>query len=228
MMENTIMAQIKKKTLLSDIDVGGWAKHYATRPYSHYKQEIYSLFIDVLSCLKPEAHVLDIGAGPGHLTYEFYKRFPSSNVQFALLDSSAELLRIAETRSREQGKSINTFVRSFNMDGWNERLAQVSAIVSTNSIFNVRPERLDGFYRSCFELIEHDGLMLNQQSFAWEDTKNPYGNDPFAQFMKRLPKSILPQLPDATQEDEKRLEREKQEALAQHKKAMDELKASGS
>jgi hypothetical protein len=52
------------------IDVGGWAEHYATRPYGHYKAEVYRLFVDVLRSLGSEIRILDVGAGPGHLARE--------------------------------------------------------------------------------------------------------------------------------------------------------------
>jgi len=68
------MAEEKKRKLLSSMDVGGGAEFYASRPYEHYKFEVYPLFTDILQTLPAGSRVLDIGAGPGHLQYEFFNR----------------------------------------------------------------------------------------------------------------------------------------------------------
>jgi len=45
-------------------DFGGWAQHYASIPYDHYKVEIYQLFIDIFVHMKSHTRVLDVGSGP--------------------------------------------------------------------------------------------------------------------------------------------------------------------
>ena len=52
-------------------DVSDKSIFYAERPYPHYKYEIYPLFADILSTLKNDDVVLDIGGGPGH-PLDFY------------------------------------------------------------------------------------------------------------------------------------------------------------
>lgn len=217
----------KKKVLLSEIDVGAWAGHYATRPYGHYKQEVYQLFIDVLSLLPAEARLLDIGAGPGHLAVEFFKRRPKSAFTFVLLDAGAELLKIAAERLRPRAKRVRTVNRSFNIKGWEKGLGRFDAIASNNALFHVRPRKFKSFYRTCFSLLKRDGILLNQQSFAFVGDKSPYGDDAFSQFMRDLPGRIMPQMSGLTESDTRRLEKEKSEALATHRKALAEAKAAG-
>jgi len=215
----------RKKILLSSMDVGDWAQHYASRPYGHHKAEVYELFVDIISCLPDSARVLDIGAGPGHLACEFYQRCRNSRLQFVLLDASVEMLRLAEQRLTDQ--SVRTVHRSFNMDGWDKGMGRFAAIVSNNALFHVRSENLRSFYGSCFGLLEADGFLLSQQSFAWEDGVTPYESCGFSAFMQRLPEPIMSSLPHLSERDRERLDREKAEASEQHARALDEAKAAG-
>jgi SAM-dependent methyltransferase len=214
-----------KKPLLSSMDVGNWAEHYASRPYGHHKAEVYELFIDILGCLPDESIVLDIGAGPGHLEYELCCRRPKNRFCFVLLDASTEMLRIA--RQRLAGRPVETFHRSFNADGWDEGLGQFDAIVSNNALFHVRPARLAGFYRSCYGLLRRNGLLLNQQSFGWRAGASPYGEDAFSRFMRALPERILPALPGVDEQVRVRLDREKKEASRSQAAAIAEARSAG-
>jgi cyclopropane fatty-acyl-phospholipid synthase-like methyltransferase len=141
-----------RKPLLSSMDVGDWARHYASRPYGHHKAEVYELFVDILSCLPDGADVLDVGAGPGHLAHEFYGRNPETGVGFVLLDASVEMLKIAAERLA--GRRVETVHRSFNMAGWSDGVGPFDAIVSNNSLFHVHPENLEAFYRTCYGLLK--------------------------------------------------------------------------
>ncbi len=213
--------------LLSEMDVGGWAECYAARPYGHHKAGVYPLFCDVLACLASRARVLDIGAGPGHLAYEYSKAHPGSEIQFVLLDASAKLLQIAEVRAKSQKKEVETVNRSFNAPGWERGLGKFDAIVSNNALFHVRPRKLGPFYRKCFALLKKDALLLNQQSFAFEGKKSPYGKDRFSEFMRSLPKAILPTAPKTPEAEKERLEKEWREMLSKHGAAVAEAEAAG-
>lgn len=217
----------KKKVLLSTMDVGGWAEHYASRPYGHFKKEVYNLFIDILGCLPPKARVLDIGAGPGHLAFEFYKRNPKSGTNFTLLDTSAKLLEIAMRRIKEVKKQVKTFCRSYNSAAWARGLGKFDALVSNNSLFHVRPRKLGAFYRSCFSRLKHDGILLNQQSFAYHGTDAPHADGPFENFMRSLPETIMPPHPCLTKAEKRKLETEKRAAARKSDTAIIKAKESG-
>ena len=175
-----------------------------------------------------DSRVLDIGAGPGHLEYEFYNKFPQSNFEFTLIDASYKLLNIAKEKVKEFNKEIETHNRSFNMPGWNEDLGKYNAIVSTNALFHILPENLDNFYGTCRELMLNQGFMLNLQSFGWENGINPYTSDnPFDVLMRSLPKSIMPQLSTQLREDKEKLDESKKKIAEDTKKAVEEAKAAG-
>jgi SAM-dependent methyltransferase len=160
----------KKISSYWDLDGGKRARQYASRPYGHYKEEIYPAFAQVLDGLGDGIRVLDIGAGPGHFSYEFYKTRPKSNTRFALLELGGALLEIAQERMKQLGKSAEYFQRSYNSPDWIDGLGKFDAIVSNNSIFNLYPELLPDFYAKVYGLLNENGVLLNQQSFAFETT----------------------------------------------------------
>ena len=216
-----------KKTITSSVDVGGWAQHYATRPYGHYKHEVYQLFIDILAALRGHPRILDIGAGPGHLCREYFARHRQSLPQFCLLDSSESLLEIARARLKSRAEQVRTFLRNVNSDKWDKGVGKFDAIVSNNALFCVWPERLEPFYEICFSRLKKNGIMLNQQCFVYESTQSPYGSGPVAGFMRSLPEAILPKIPNQTAADKQRLLKEKQAAQKGHEQALAALKLSG-
>jgi SAM-dependent methyltransferase len=214
-----------KEVLLSTVDVGGRAEYYAFRPYDHYRDEVYESFVDMLRCLPLGSAVLGVGAGPGHLAHEFFQREPRSDVRFVLLDASAGMLGIAA--GRLAGRRVSTVQRSFNTHGWDQGLGQFDAIVSNNALFHVRPGDLEAFYGCCYGLLRQDGLILNQQSLAWEEGTSPQGEHRFSRFMRRLPETILPSLSGVTEEARARLAREQEAADGRWSAAVEEAKEAG-
>lgn len=204
-------------------DFGGWAQHYASIPYDHYRLEVYELFIEILIHLKSHARVLDVGAGPGNLSHEYFKRFPRSTCQFVLVDASRELLKVAEDRF--QGH-VKTVVRSYNASDWDKGLGNFDAIVSNNSLFHLHPQSLPGFYDACYRRLKRNGILLNQQAFGYESQNTPGAIDAFSAFVQTLPRCILPQ--DSTTERERRRLKAKKVAAGRRRvEAMDQARASG-
>ena len=174
-------------------DFGRWAQHYVMSPYDHYRGEVYDLFIDIFKHLKSLATVLDVGAGPGNLAYEFFRRFPNSGCRFVLLDASREMLCAAEDRFAARHKAVTTVCRSYNTDGWEVALGKFDAIASNNSLFHLRPYNLKSFYRICFDRLKANGVLLNQQAFGYESRNSPRVHDRFSGVVQTLPEEIMPQ-----------------------------------
>lgn len=217
---------MEEQPLLSELDLSDLAAHYATRPrYDHFREEVYPLFIEVLSGLAAGSRVLDIGAGPGNLALEFYRKRPRRKVSFVLLDASRKMLKIAAQRLAR--RPVTTLLRSFNLDGWHEGVGQVDAIVSNNAIFHVRPERLERFYAACHSLLRARGILLNQQSFGYSAGESPYGNAPFPRLMRELLRPLMPDRPRLSRAEEARLADEKKAAHARHRRALEKARSAG-
>jgi SAM-dependent methyltransferase len=196
---------------LWDVDGGAAAEGYADLPYGHYKHEVYPLFNAILDAADASAggagiRVLDIGAGPGHLAVEFYKQRPQSRTRFALLDVGQAMLDIARRRLAELGFEAQFLVRDFNLLGWHQGLGQFDVIVSNNALFHVSPDELGAFYQAAYGLLSRDGLLLNQQSFAYEQGD-------FAQAIRGLP-CVLDPLAGLDDEERRLLD----ERVSRHKK----------
>jgi 2-polyprenyl-3-methyl-5-hydroxy-6-metoxy-1,4-benzoquinol methylase len=209
-------------------DFGGWAQHYASTPYDHYRLEVYQLFIDILDQMKRHSRVLDVGAGAGHLQYEYFRRYPESKCEFVLLDASRELLKTAAARFESRSKQVSVVVRSYNSVDWSDDLGRFDAIVSNNSLFHLRPQKLKSFYQSCFALLKQNGILLNQQAFGYESENSPDVVDAFSQFVQTIPPSIMPQYQILmTAEEIKRLKRRKVAAGRRRVRAMEKARAAG-
>jgi len=215
------------KKLLSQIDLGGWAEHYAASPCGHYKKEVYGLFVDILKRLPAGAGILDVGAGPGHLAREFFRRHRRSPARWVLADGSAELLRIARERLASRAAQVRTVHRDFNTAGWDRGVGRFDAVVSNNALFCVEAGKLRRFYAACHRHLRRNGLLLNQQSFAFERRVSPCGDDSFSRNLRALPESILPKLPGLTRRQGRELERRKRAARAKHEKALAQARAAG-
>jgi SAM-dependent methyltransferase len=215
------------KKLLSRIDLGGWAEHYASSPLGHYKKEVYALFVDVLARLRPGARILDVGAGPGHLAREFFRRRRGGRASWVLLDSSAELLGIARARLASRRRRVKAVQRDFNSPGWDHGLGRFDAVVSNNALFCVAARRLAGFYAACHRRLKRNGLLLNQQSFGFERGSSPYEDESFGRALRALPESILPKLPGLTARARRGLERRKRLAVEKHQRALARARAAG-
>lgn len=215
------------KQVLSEIDIGGWAQHYATRPLGHYKPEIYRLFMDFLRLLPDGARILDIGAGPGHLTRAYFRRFPRSRCQWVLLDSSAELLQIASRRLKRWQTRLTTVHRSFSQSDLNHGLGRFAAIVSNNALYPLPRKKQIPFHRACHAMLKPGGLFLNQTPCAYSGADSPYGKDPFEHFVRQLPESILPNVSKRVRALAGKIEMEKNAALARQRQALERAKAEG-
>jgi SAM-dependent methyltransferase len=201
------MPKQKKLSRYFDLDGGKRARRYTAMPYGHYKEEVYPIFGEILDGMGDDIRVLDIGAGPAHLAYEFYKRRPRSNVHFTLMDACQSFLEIAAERLGTMGFKPELHQFDFNDNDWWDGLGKFDAIVSNNAIFNLTPELLPDFYKTLYRLLNDNGIVLNQQSLDF-DTKG------FKEALSGCPPA-LSALKLLTAEETQRMERLKAEAASE-------------
>ena len=157
-----------------DLNDGKLAHLYASLPYGYYKEEIYQIFCELIDAIGDGARVLDIGAGPGHLAIEFYKKRPQSKTRFALMDSSHVLLKIAASRLDSMGVQLEIFHRNYNVEHWEENLGEFDIIVSNNALFSLNPTLISQFYEISYDLLNSNGIFLNQQAFDPSQLKEDF------------------------------------------------------
>ncbi len=192
-----------------DADDGRAARGYADAPYTHYRQEVYPLFCELIAALGPAPRVLDVGAGPGHLALEFGRAHPHCRAEFVLLDVGRAMLEIARERLDGTGLKVSLLARDFSGDGWARGLGGFDALVSNNALFHLAPERLSGFYATAHGLLAEEGLLLNHQTFGREDER-------FAEALEEFP-PVLAYWREWSEEKRARAEtcrRENEELLA--------------
>ena len=199
----------------------------SSRPYGNFRHEVYPLFVDILASLPDGIRVLDIGAGPGHLALEFFKAHEESKNHFTLIDSSVKLLEIASSRLSSFVSQVRTLHRSLCSANWDRGLGKFDAIVSNNVPFPVKPQGQRIFYQTCFARLKRNGIFLFQEPCAYSGTENPCGGDPLTDLLSSLPDGILPSSPHMAKRQQRKLETEKQNALAAHRAAIAEAEAKG-
>ncbi|PCJ54737.1 MAG: hypothetical protein COA79_21475 [Planctomycetota bacterium] len=181
-------------------DVSDKAQFYAGHSYRHYKSEVYPLFANILSTLKDGDVILDIGGGPGHLPYEFFKKQTEKSIEYWILDGSKALLKHAEGKLAGNDQ-IHTALIDFNKEDWGKGLPSANAIVSNNALFHLKPERICDFYTGLSGILRPNGFYLNQQSMLYAGGYHPHQNNVITKFLNKLPYDVLPQMPQFTEEE---------------------------
>ncbi|MFO8006958.1 MAG: class I SAM-dependent methyltransferase [Candidatus Brocadiia bacterium] len=208
-----------------DADDGSAARGYADAPYTHYREEVYPLFGELIAALGAAPRVLDVGAGPGHLAVEFHRAHPDCRGEFVLLDVGRAMLDIARERLEETGLEVSFLVRDFTRDGWARGLGGFEAVVSNNALFHLPPERLRGFYATACGLLADDGLLLNHQTFGRRDEQ-------FAEALEQFPPALAywREWSEQKRARAERCRRENEELLAaaeERQEAMREARGAG-
>lgn len=125
--------------------------------YDQMIDEAASITADWVS---PNAHILDLGAGTGALSFELGKRLPGAKL--SLLDSDAAMLEGAKTRM-----SAITDRVTFRLGSFLEALPQCDAAVASLALHHVRQldiktalySRIRGALRSAGILVVADATM---------------------------------------------------------------------
>ena len=204
-------------------DISDKARFYADHPYGHYKSEVYPLFVNILSTLNDDDVVLDIGGGPGHLTYEFFREQPDKKIEYWILDGSRELLKHAESKLSGNDR-IHTDLIDFNSEDWCQGLPSASAIVSNNALFHLKPERISDFYAELSRLLRPKGFYLNQQSMLYSGGYHPYQENAITRFLDKMPYAVLPQMPQFSEKEFENVRESESDIKARYEKEIEQAK----
>lgn len=133
------MQRIVEPELMDDREQ---AEAYAAADFEQAHQLIISAFDLHFPEVDIHGHILDLGCGPGDISFRFAKHFPDSSV--IGIDGSDEMIRLANKR-KEQEKNINdrlTFINGIIPDASIPQM-HYSAIVSNSLLHHLHhPEVL--------------------------------------------------------------------------------------
>ena len=204
-------------------DISDKARFHAEHAYGHYKSEVYPLFASILSSLKNGDVVLDIGGGPGHLPYEFFREQQEKDIEYWILDGSKELLAYAENKLADN-KRIHTSLIDFNAAEWCKELPAANAIVCNNALFHLKPERITDFYKEMSSLLKTGGFYLNQQSMLYAGGYHPYQENVITRFFDKMPYDVMPQMPQLNEKEWHRMKKTESDIKARHAKEIEQAK----
>ncbi len=86
------------------------ARSYAEADFEEPHRRVLELFVEHFSARELRGHVLDLGCGPGDVTFRFAARFPKA--QILAIDGADAMLRLARKRQRHEPEAKNiTFSR---------------------------------------------------------------------------------------------------------------------
>src|SRR6056297_2715012 len=139
--------------------VRGWASRFVpTAP----RLQLFDMILEEVEKLgKPEAHVLELGTGPGYMARHMLER--NQSISFEALDFSDVFMDVA----RETLGGLTARVTFTNADlmaqDWPSKLSkQPDAIVSTWALHDLGgPQPVADVYARCYEVLPAGGLLAN-------------------------------------------------------------------
>ena len=127
------MDRMVESELMSE---GDQAEAYANADFEEPHGRIIEFFDEVFPEASIKGHVLDLGCGPGDVTFRFAKRFPG--VPIIGVDGSAPMIDLANRRKDDEktpGKVIS-FLKGF-IPGVNIPLETYDVIISTSFLHHL-------------------------------------------------------------------------------------------
>ena len=127
------MNRIVEPELMSEKDQ---AEAYANADFEEPHARVIELFDAVFPGAAMKGHMLDLGCGPGDVTFRFAKRFPG--ISITGIDGSAAMIDLANKRKddeRDVGKAI-TFLKSF-IPGVDIPQEKYDVIISTSFLHHL-------------------------------------------------------------------------------------------
>jgi len=136
-----------------------WANRFVPTPS---RQALFDLIVEQLTgrC-EPDAHVVELGIGPGYLALEVLTRLP--DVSYEGVDFSEAMFAIARSRlTGFEGRVVYTQA-DLTGDDWTSRLSRrPDAIVSTWALHDLGAEaHIAAVYRRARAVLPPAGLLLN-------------------------------------------------------------------
>jgi len=144
---------------------GDWARNAQARPG---RAAIFSAFVRELSQL-PEGRgtVLELGSGPGFLAERLLRALP--DLRLVLLDYSPAMHELARARLGTLCASVTFVTRNFREPGWKDGLGPFDAVVTNQSVHELRHKRHAlSLHRQVRGILKRDAPYLVADHFCGE------------------------------------------------------------
>jgi SAM-dependent methyltransferase len=143
-----------------NLSLGGLIASF--RPPTPERMALFNVILSELKTrISPTGCVVELGIGPGYLADHLLQQMPE--IQYYGVDFSSPMLDIARQRLRQQSARV-TYVQAdlIKDNWWADILTPVNAIVSTWALHDLgSPENVEVVYRSCAQVLQDDGILLN-------------------------------------------------------------------
>lgn len=145
-----------------------WTEKAAQRPW---REEFFRLFAkELASTAAEELSVLELGSGPGFLAQRILEVLP--HVHYTALDFSPTMHALAHARLGGLSGGVRFVEANFKLPDWNIGLPTFDAVISMQSVHEVRHKsRVPALYATVRKLLHKGGLLLVCDHFAGEGGK---------------------------------------------------------
>jgi SAM-dependent methyltransferase len=143
-----------------------WAESaLARRPV---RPEFFARFAaEIAQALAPDAHVLELGSGPGFLARHLLEALP--RIRYDALDFSPAMHALAQERLGRDASRVRFIERSFREPEWPAGLGPYDAVVTHQAIHELRHRRhADALHRQVRALLRPRGFYLACDHFLGE------------------------------------------------------------
>jgi SAM-dependent methyltransferase len=146
-------------------DAREWERTAQARPG---RTEIFQAFVRSLLALgKTDMTVLELGSGPGFLAAEVLDALPV--LHLTLLDFSPAMHDLARARLGPRAAQVHFVERSFKTPGWSRDLGRFDAVITNQSVHELRHKRhAPKLYAEVREILRPKGVFLVSDHFAGE------------------------------------------------------------
>ena len=133
-----------------------------------WREEFFHLFAkELLSIGADELSVIELGSGPGFLAQEILQQLP--HVDYTALDFSKAMHALARERLGRLSGGVRFVDANFKHPNWNIGLPTFDAVISMQSVHEVRhKKRVPALYATVRKLLHKGGVFLVCDHFAGE------------------------------------------------------------
>jgi SAM-dependent methyltransferase len=139
--------------------VRGWANRFV--PNSE-RLQLFDMILDQISQPSvPNAHVVELGIGPGYMARHILER--TSSISYEGLDFSEAFFEIAKKTVSDLVHRLRLTKADLADQSWPERLSRTpGAIVSTWALHDLGSQQaVSDVYTRCYETLPEGGVLVN-------------------------------------------------------------------